>query len=265
MFCQINQNRLSADYLIQMKKKKRTSLGCLFWIALILLVVVIFLFNRENIKNVINKTNLKSLITSEKKKENKAEKPEVKITTVKPKKVEKAKSTKSNEITIKIEEQQPSAKNKRAQEREKPKIHIRKARIFFAHVDKSGKIHLKGVIKEVKFIDSPLRETLLTLLKGPNTVEMNRGLLTLIPRETKIKNIYIKHDVAYIDFSENFRFNPLGVEGLRNQLKQIVYTATEFNNIKRVQILINGRIEKYLGPEGIYIGKPLSRSDFEEN
>ncbi len=259
MICQINQNTICADYLIQMKKKKRTSLGCLFWIALVLLIVVIFLFNRENIKNVINKTNLKSLITSPENKEKQVQKPEVKITTIKP---QKAKTTKSNEVTIKIEKQATPPQKKGTQKPQKPQFHIRKARIFFAYVDKSGKIHLKGVIKEVKFIDSPLRETLLTLLKGPDTLEMNRGLLTLIPKDTKIKNIYIKNDIAYIDFSEDFRFNTLGVEGLKNQLKQVVYTATEFNNINKVQILINGKIEKYLGPEGIYIGNPLSREDF---
>jgi spore germination protein GerM len=66
--------------------------------------------------------------------------------------------------------------------------------------------------------------------------------------------------VAYVDFNENFRFNPLGKEGLKAQLNQVVYTVTEFSNISRLQILIDGKKVNFLGPEGIYIGEPLSRS-----
>ncbi len=264
MICQINPDNIDADYLIQMGRKKKSSLGCLFWIAIILLIIVIFLFNRENIQNVIKKTNFKSTITNLGKKEKPQQKPEVKIIT-KKKETKTAKETPktAETVKIKIKKETPITKPKTT-EKKKRETHIRKARIFYAYVDKEGKIYIKGIIKPVEFIDSPLKKTLLTLLKGPNPEEMNRGFLTLIPRETKIKNIYIKGDTAYIDFSEDFRFNPLGVEGLKNQLKQVVYTVTEFHNIKRVQILINGKIEKYLGPEGIFIGKPLSRNSFQE-
>ncbi|MFP4563356.1 MAG: hypothetical protein ACLFRY_08590, partial [Spirochaetia bacterium] len=44
-------------------KKKRSSIGCLFWLALILLVAVIFLFNRKTIVTVIRKTGFDSILT----------------------------------------------------------------------------------------------------------------------------------------------------------------------------------------------------------
>ena len=61
-----------------------------------------------------------------------------------------------------------------------------------------------------------------------------------------------------MDFSENFLFNSFGLEGYMGQLKQIIYTATEFPTVKRVQILIEGQVKSYLG-EGIFIGNPLTR------
>ncbi len=39
------------------KKRKSASLGCLFWIAVILLILVLFFFNKANIRKVLESTN----------------------------------------------------------------------------------------------------------------------------------------------------------------------------------------------------------------
>ena len=39
-----------------MAKKQKTRLGCLFWMAVALLIVVVFLYNKETINNVLLKT-----------------------------------------------------------------------------------------------------------------------------------------------------------------------------------------------------------------
>jgi spore germination protein GerM len=57
-------------------------------------------------------------------------------------------------------------------------------------------------------------------------------------------------------------YNHYGVEGYLAQLKQIVYTATTFPSVQDVQILVEGKQKDYLGGEGVYIGKPLSRNSF---
>jgi spore germination protein GerM len=56
--------------------------------------------------------------------------------------------------------------------------------------------------------------------------------------------------------------NRYGIEGYAAQLKQIVYTATGYATVKDVQFLIEGEKREYLGGEGVYIGKPLSRASF---
>ena len=105
---------------------------------------------------------------------------------------------------------------------------------------------------------SPMLDSLNALLAGPTSEERGRGLATFIPANTRILSAQVRGNTAYINFSEDFQYNTYGVEGYAGQLRQIVYTATEFSNVRDVQILIEGRRIDYLG-EGIWIGSPLSR------
>jgi spore germination protein GerM len=101
-------------------------------------------------------------------------------------------------------------------------------------------------------------DVLQSLLQGPSAEERHRGLISLIPQGTRIINATVRGETAYINFSEEFQYNTYGVEGYAAQLKQVVWTATEFSNVKDVQILIEGRRVDYLG-ESVWIGSPLSR------
>lgn len=138
----------------------------------------------------------------------------------------------------------------------------RKSRLFFVKVNDMGQVSLKGSIRTVNYNTSPLTRTINALLQGPDTQELNQGLLTLIPVNTQLLAASIEEEIAYLNFNEEFRRNPMGIEAYEAQLKQIVYTATEFPNIEQVQIVIEGKILDYLGPEGVYIGSPLTRNDF---
>lgn len=157
-------------------------------------------------------------------------------------------------------ESRESADEEPAPREEKWKI--RNGKLYFIAVDENGVISLQAVTRPIKFRDSPLTQTMQELLNGLLPSELNRELLTLIPEETEILWVRVENKVAYINFNEAFRFNSLGLEGYVAQLKQIVYTATEFPTVDSVQILIEGKSYEYLGPEGVFIGKPLSRSSF---
>jgi spore germination protein GerM len=266
-----------------MAKKKKT-LGCLFWISLVLIVVVVFIANQKNIRDVLRKTGFRELFEKET-----DEPPEVTInpppqTGVEAPGVEApgveapgveapgveapALGTPDPETVADGTIEEPEAKQtsapddrvSEADESEKP--NIRYANIYLVAVREDGEIRLQAVTREVRFDDSPLRETLLELLKGQSGGELSQGLRSQIPSETALLNVYVRDDTAFIDFSESFRFNPLGQEGLEAQLKQVVYTTLEFSNIKNVQILIEGKVRRYLGPEGIFIGQPLSTESF---
>ncbi|MFP4408849.1 MAG: GerMN domain-containing protein [Spirochaetaceae bacterium] len=138
----------------------------------------------------------------------------------------------------------------------------RESKLYYIRVTEDGSIYPQAVTRTVHYTDSPMTETLKTLVSGPTADELNMGLLNLIPEGTLLRSAWVKDGVAYLNFNEEFRFNPMGVEGFMAQLQQVVFSATEFSTIEEVQILIEGERVEYLGGEGIYIGEPLRRGDF---
>jgi spore germination protein GerM len=131
--------------------------------------------------------------------------------------------------------------------------------MYFIQVAPDGTIVLIKSIRAMPASDSPLVDVLQALLQGPSAEEQRRGLMSLIPQGTRVlASTTVRGSTAYINFSEDFQFNTYGVEGYAAQLRQIVWTVTEFSNIKDVQILIDGRRVNYLG-ESVRIGSPVSR------
>ena len=260
-----------------MARKKHT-LGCLFYVALILLVLVIFLFNRKTVQEVIEKTGFTRLF--EKQTEAppevvltppQAEPPQQKPSRDQPPRgqprqdpprdpvVTPQGEQPAGEKQVVVTVQRPSSEQKAPQ---KSELRTRQARLFYLSVSSDGAIQLRAVVRPVQYADAPLTATLQALLDGPTAAEVNQGLMTMISPQTRLRRLYVKDDTAYLDFNEAFRFNSLGKEGLIAQLQQVVYSATEFSNVKRVQFLIDGKVTDYLGPEGLFIGKPLSRESF---
>lgn len=132
--------------------------------------------------------------------------------------------------------------------------------LYYTRVDDNGKISLAKVNRSIKFInDSPLVSSIQALLKGPTSAELSNGLISMIPKGTTLLSAWVTNSIAYLNFSENFQFNSLGADGLRAQVKQVIWVATEFPTVKAVQILIEGKTQEYLGGDNVEIGKPLTR------
>jgi len=262
--------------IFERMKRKKSSIGCLFWIALILLVLVIFLFNRKTIEAVMDNTGFWDILRTDK------VVPEVQRTTEEP----VPSGSPDADSSIKA----PSAEEPKQAPREEPKPEIvevapqpeapaeetlpaappagdgqmRRSRLYFVKVEPDGTIALKGIVRPVYFQDSPLTETMASLLKGLSVSEINQGLLSLIPGETRLLSVSVVEGTAFLNFSEEFLFNSFGREGYTAQVQQIVYTATEFPTVQRVQILINREKRDYMGSEGgIYLGAPLTRDSFK--
>jgi len=146
-----------------------------------------------------------------------------------------------------------------------PAEQVRQTRIatlYFIRVEDDGTISRHEVKRTVPASDSPMSDALAALLQGPNADEISRSLVSLIPAGTRLISAQVRGSTAYLNFSEDFMYNKYGIEGYAGQLKQVVYTATGYSTVKDVQILIEGQTRDYLGGEGVYIGKPLSRSSF---
>lgn len=135
--------------------------------------------------------------------------------------------------------------------------------LCFVNIDSDGSVVRKIVKRTDKKSDSPLTTAINLLIKGPiKTSSAEKDCMNLIPGGTKLLGARVSDGVAYLNFNENFEFNSVGVEGIRGQLMQIVYTATSFSTVNSVQFLIEGSKQDYLGSEGQWIGSPLSRSNF---
>jgi germination protein M len=266
-----------------MGRKKKSSLGFLFWVALILLVIVVFLFSRDNINRVMDSTGFVDVV-KDKFSSNSEESSEMKDseeTTQEdqdtlpvtedevPSEDKDSLKEKESEDKIKIvkeePEEKPSPPPKTTDTREQKPItekHSRKYKIYFIKVTDDGLIYPRDVQREITFTDSPLTETINSLLSGPSSAELNQDLINLIPKGTVLLSAAVREGVAYLNFNENFKFNTMGVEGHLAQLKQIVFTSTEFSTVEKVQFLVEGERIDFLSGEGVYIGKPLDRSSF---
>ena len=142
-----------------------------------------------------------------------------------------------------------------------PPAQTRERTVYFTQIDKDGQILQSKVTRRMPVSESPMTDTLNIMLAGPLAEEINRGTLNLIPKNTRLLSATVRGTTAYLSFSEDFLFNTFGIEGYVAQIRQIVWTVTEFANVKDVQILVEGRRIDYLG-EGIYIGSPISRQSF---
>jgi spore germination protein GerM len=252
--------------------RKKSSIGCLFWTALVLLVLVVFLFNKGTIESVVEKTGLMTYLTRDKEPKNdllveRNQQPDNGTDSVQDD-GEDVPEVLEPEILTETEESVPEPTDVVVVEDEsqeesvpppEPSKKIRRSRVFFVNVDEKGSVSLRGIVRPVYYVDSPLTDTLKSLLQGLSADDVRDGLLSLVPEGTELRGITKREGTAYIDFNESFRFNSFGEEGYKSQLQQIVYTATEFQTVKSVQFLVNGERVSYLGPESPYVGDPLSR------
>ena len=136
------------------------------------------------------------------------------------------------------------------------------AQLCFVLIDSDGSVSRQIAYRTMPKSDSPLSDTIKALLAGPTVNEKAKNCMTLIPSGTKLLSANVKNGIATLNFSEEFEYNPVGVEGYIGQLMQIVYTATSFSTVNSVQFIVEGQREEYLGSEGEWIGSPLSRSSF---
>ncbi|MCL2805042.1 MAG: GerMN domain-containing protein [Treponema sp.] len=235
----------------------------IFWLVFVIIIIGVFMLNAETIQRNFNVflTRLTSpgstaaeedftVIDEESEWE-----PSVVV-------VEPPRQTQQQPQTQQPLLQQPQVpQTPQTQQPQTPVVQTRDRVIYYTQVNNDGQILQSRVTRRIPVSQSPMQDALNVLLAGPSAEELNRGMINLIPQNTRMLSAAIRGNTAYISFSEDFLFNTFGVEGYIAQLRQIVWTVTEFQNVSDVQILIEGRRMDYLG-EGIWIGSPISRQSF---
>ncbi|MBE6073111.1 MAG: spore gernimation protein [Selenomonas ruminantium] len=85
-------------------------------------------------------------------------------------------------------------------------------------------------------------------IKSLLTGTKQKGQTTIIPKQAKLKSVKVKGDTAYVDFSQDLvKHFTGGSTGEEMLVGSVVNTLTEFPEIKKVQILIEGNKVETLG------------------
>lgn len=111
--------------------------------------------------------------------------------------------------------------------------------------------------------NTTLEEAILMLLEGAKEEEYRNNIISLISKNTSLLDLFVSDDTVFLNFSEDFEYNPLGDEGIVVQIYQIVYTATQFEGIDKVIFLINGEQKEFIGSEGLILNKEFSRMEVD--
>ena len=279
--------------MAQAAAKKRVSVGVLFWIAFILLVLVIFLANRSNIQDILESTGLVNVMRDRFATEEADNTPAPTEDTESVNTTDEPTGVAFDELPARTEpgtapsvsdsgavpitdapqktpvvvsqntspaDQQPVAQRAPSPDPTKPNRLM--ADLYFIRVSSEGRIYPHHVVRPVYYDSSPLTETINALISGPVGNELEDGLLNLIPNGTELLSAHVQNSVAYLNFNQAFRFNQMGAEGTVAQLVQIIFASTEFPTVDRVQFLIEGERVEYLSGEGVYVGEPLGRDAF---
>ena len=125
-------------------------------------------------------------------------------------------------------------------------------------IQESNMVQVK-VNRKINVSNTPLLDSINALLAGPTADERRRGMESFVPEGSRLlKPPIIIGSTVHLDFNQEFRYNPRGSEGCAAQIKQIVWTATEFPNVKDVQFFIEGQRVDFLS-EGVVIRNPIGR------
>lgn len=126
-----------------------------------------------------------------------------------------------------------------------------------------GNLNATAVVGETRTIEvSPdsnregfIKLVLEELIKGPQRQDLNRT----IPQEVIVKSVAIENEIAYVDFSEEMHTKHWhGAAGEAMTINSIVKTLTEFDDIKRIKMTVEG---EPMNIEHMILEEPVPRNE----
>ncbi len=107
-----------------------------------------------------------------------------------------------------------------------------------------------------------LRNALVELVEGPTASELAAGLHTEIPDGTTLLDVKLADGLATVDLSSEFELGG-GSLSMTARVAQVIFTATQFDNVDEVLFWLDGAPVEFLGGEGIVLGDPQQRRDVD--
>ncbi len=129
-----------------------------------------------------------------------------------------------------------------------------KMKVYFATTDA---MNLSAETFNYAPQDYTPQNALIRLIQGPKS----SNLISVMPQGTELLGFYIKNNIAYVNFNDKLRKNyGGGSAGEILLVAAITNTLTEFDQIKKVQILVEGKKVDTIGGH-IDVREPVGRSD----
>ena len=128
-------------------------------------------------------------------------------------------------------------------------------------------IHGKGVVPSRRAAgrrDRPgsiPEDAVQALLRGPTSAEYKLGYRTFIPAGTNLRSVSVANGQVTVDLSLPFALGDNG-QDLDARLSQLVHTATGFDGVTKVQLLVNGGTVFGMFP-GIVTALPITLQRLE--
>jgi len=104
-----------------------------------------------------------------------------------------------------------------------------------------------------------LRGALDALFDGLTATDRAEGLTTAVPAGTRLRDVALADGTATVDLTGSFGSGG-GSLSMSVRLAQVLYTATQFANVERVVLRLDGIPVGVLGGEGLTIEGPLTRA-----
>jgi len=274
-------------------KRKRSRIGkpgCLFWLFILLVIVVIFIFRgKGNIKEsfaFLKKIHVRKQEEPLKPQEDgtgraTAQKPQGTVSGGELEKesprIEKEPLQENTPVEKKPQARRPGqtgsggtvsrgtqdgASTGGARPKGEIKSKKRTSSLYFVRIDsENGSVKPVLVERTVEYKDSPITKTFEALLNGPSEAERKKGLMSLVPDQTKLLAARIENGHLTLDFSHHFEENYTGREAILMELAQVVLTSFDFEQVSSLSILIEGSKKRYITGEGIPIKEEYTKQD----
>ena len=130
--------------------------------------------------------------------------------------------------------------------------------LYFQNIENGNLEKENRKIDVKKLNENPYSVLVQMLIDGPK----DEKLQTLIPKDTKINDVYIKGNVVYVDLSKEFVENEEGdIKNEENVINSIVDTLTELNEVTYVKILIDGNENKEFKSGSMKFNEVFKKND----
>lgn len=133
-------------------------------------------------------------------------------------------------------------------------------RVYFYLGGEPGSEGLVPVERHVA-ADHPMSSAMTAMLAGPTSAEAGgRTYTSAVPVGTRLLDLWTANGVATIDLSREFESGG-GSQSMFVRLGQVVFTLTQFADVRGVVFEIEGKRVTSFSGEGIVLDRPQTRAD----